>query len=274
MKTPIWEAGFELASQDHPVLPVAYGGKRPLLPNGCHGASTDPAVIALWAIRWPVSNLGLRADGRYILDLDGEPAYESLEVLERHLGPLPRTRTQRSRPGHEHRLFRLPAGVQASGSSSALDSPPGIDVRSGAGGYIVVAPSLHPSGTSYELDDRPEAELPWTWVAKIQRRHERRRSHEVRVEDLLLGQDNNYGRAALLAESEKVVRAAYPGRHEELNRSAFKCGQLVPHCLSYQTVATTLVHAAVTAHAFDPQETVRIVRCGLEAGMQFPRGPR
>ena len=270
----VWEAGLELASQDHPVLPVEFAAKRPLLPNGCHGATTDPALIALWSIRWPISNIGLRADGLYVIDLDGEAGYEALERVEHRLGRLPRTRAQKSRPFHEHRLFSLPDGVDASTSTRALGNPQGLDVRTGRGSYVVVDPSIHPSGKQYVMDEHPIIELPLEWVAVLRKRSEPRQRHEVRVRDLLLGTDTPYGMAALAGEAEKVATALPGRRHWQLNASAFRLGQLIPHKLSVQTVASQLPQVAVLAHEFDLKECSRIVNGGLAVGMRYPRRPR
>ena len=274
MTIDVWEAGLALASHGHPVLPVAHGEKRPLTRRGLHDATTDPAVIASWSIRWPVSNLGLRTDGVFVIDLDGEVGHESLERAEHQLGRLPRTRTQRSREHHEHQLFTLPDDVVLSSSTRALEDPEGLDVRTGRGSYVVVDPSVHPSGSRYELDDHPLVELPWQWIATLRRRYEPRQRHELPVELLLLGRDTAYGEAALLDESRRLATAPVGRRHWTLNATAFKCGQLVPHNLRVETIATELVHVAVTCHGFDARECSRIVNGGLDAGMRHPRRPR
>jgi Bifunctional DNA primase/polymerase, N-terminal len=272
--TSVWEAGLELASQGRPILPVAYAGKRPCTRHGLHDASTDPGTIALWSLLYPVSNLGLRTDGLYVIDLDGEAGFESLERVEHRLGRLPRTRTQESRPFHAHRLYKLPDGLEASTSTNALGSPEGLDVRAGRGSYIVVDPSLHPSGSEYRMDEHPIIDLPLEWVAVLKKRSEPRQRHELRVQDLLLGEDTPYGQAALADEARKVATAVPGRRHWQLNTSAFRLGQLVPHKLSVQTVATQLPQVAVLAHEFDLKECSRIVNAGLAVGMRYPRGPR
>jgi len=274
MTVDVWEAGLELASHGHPVLPVVYGDKRPLTRHGLHDATTNPAVIALWSIRWPISNLGLRADGLYVIDLDGEAGYESLERVEHHLGRLPRTRTQRSRPHHEHRLYALPDDVELTSSTAALANPEGLDVRTGRGSYVVVDPSIHPTGSEYRMDEHPIIDLPLEWVAVLKKRSEPRQRHEVCVRDLLFGEDTPYGMAALADEAEKVATAVPGRRHWQLNTSAFRLGQLIPHKLSVQTVASQLPQVAVLAHDFELKECSRIVNGGLAAGMRYPRRPR
>ncbi len=287
MATNVWEASQALASQG-PILPLyraengscdcgqacASPGKHPRTKRGLHEATSDPAVIAYWAQIYPVSNLGLRTDGLVVVDLDGEEGFESLARLESKLGRLPRTRVQRSRPYHEHRLFKQPPGGTLTSSTVGLGNPEGLDLRAGPGAYIVASPSLHPSGRRYESDDYPILDLPLEWVAVLRKRREPRQRHELRVQDLLFGQDTAYGRAALLGETEKLVSARLGHRHAQLNASAFRLGQLVPHYLSVQTVATQLPQVAVLAHDFDLRECSRIVNGGMAAGMQYPRKPR
>jgi len=153
-------------------------------------------------------------------------------------------------------------------------SPPGLDVRAGSRSYIVADPSVHPSGSQYVMDEYPIVDLPLEWVAVLRKRDEPRKRTEIRVRDLLLGTDTPYGLAALADEARKVATAVPGRRHWQLNASAFKCGQLVPHRLSVSTVATRLPEVAVIAHDFDLQECSRIVNGGLAAGMLYPRRPR
>ena len=94
------------------------------------------------------------------------------------------------------------------------------------------------------MDDHPIIDLPLEWVAVLKKSNEPRRRHEVRVHDLLFGEDSAYGMAALADEAEKVATALPGRRHWQLNRSAFRLGQLIPHNLWVQTVATQLPQVA------------------------------
>jgi hypothetical protein len=91
---------------------------------------------------------------------------------------------------------------------------------------------------------------------------------------LLLGEDSAYGLAALTDEAGKVATAVPGRRHWQLNCSAFRLGQLTPHRLSVETVATQLPQVAVLAHEFDLRECSRIVNAGLAVGMRYPRAQR
>ncbi|MCZ7537796.1 MAG: bifunctional DNA primase/polymerase, partial [Acidimicrobiia bacterium] len=87
-----------------------------------------------------------------------------LEALEHSHGPLPATLTARTGRGAHH-VYRLPAGAVIGCSTGRLGE--GIDIR-GDGGYVIAAPSVHPSGTVYRWDDPAleVAPLP-VWVSTL-----------------------------------------------------------------------------------------------------------
>ncbi len=139
-------------------------GKHPRLPNGVHGASSEPSQIAGWWHRWPNANVGIatgRESGVWVLDIDprngGDKTWEDLQ------GKLPRifALTASTGGGGSHLFFRYPddQGV----SNGKLGD--GIDIKAD-GGFVVAAPSIHASGKTYEwetdlklLQDAPDALL-------------------------------------------------------------------------------------------------------------------
>ena len=84
------------------------------------------------------ANIGLRCDGLCVVDVDGDPGEQSLDQLERRLGPLPLTRAQATGKGR-HMLYAAP--VELGNSTGPLGQPAGIDLRCGKRGYIVAAPA-------------------------------------------------------------------------------------------------------------------------------------
>lgn len=144
-----------------PVFPCEPGGKRPLTYNGFWDASTDPRRIEAWWRRWSGANLGVPTGERSgLLVLDVDPASggpESLVVLERSYGPLPKTTRARTGGGGVHVFFAYPAEEEVRNSVGKLG--PGLDVR-GEGGYVVVPPSR--TRADYEwLDRAPLAGVSW-----------------------------------------------------------------------------------------------------------------
>lgn len=130
------------------VFPILPGSKRPY--RGSHGvndSTTDGVRIAeLWAAH-PGASIGVDCgrSGIVAIDIDGAAGEASLAALVRAHGPLPATVEAITPGGGRHLLFRRPAGAIRS-RQGVWES---IDVRAD-GGYIVVAPSLHPSGRTYQ----------------------------------------------------------------------------------------------------------------------------
>ena len=127
--------------------------KHPLTYNGFFDATTDADEVRGWARQYRVANIGLRTGVTCdVLDLD-EGGLESLigwtkagqrdidddvaEVLHIFDGPVART-------GKGFHLYVKPTGT---GNGAKL--LPGVDWR-GDGGYVVVPPSHHVNGTTYE----------------------------------------------------------------------------------------------------------------------------
>ena len=139
-------AALWYAEHGLPVFPCKPCAKEPLTPHGFKDATTDQARIKAWWRKWPDANIGIptgAASGLLVVDVDprngGDGALN--ELRETH-GPFPDTAEQTTGGGGRHIIFRHP------------DVPipkalaPGIDLKAD-GGYIVVAPSIHPSGNPY-----------------------------------------------------------------------------------------------------------------------------
>jgi hypothetical protein len=156
-----------------PVFPLQTRGKFPMVPksaggNGHLDATTNTNQIEAWWRRWPRANIGIACDERSgLLALDVDPRNggdEELAALELEHGRLPDTIVGLTGGGGVHYIFQRPAGLTFRGKLCD-----GVDVKSS--GYIVVPPSVHPSGTPYrwEASSRPLetelAELP-AWVLR------------------------------------------------------------------------------------------------------------
>ena len=128
----------------------------------------DPAQIRAWFDYIPDCGIGLvqgRAAGTIVLDFDGDLGHQTLAELEAK--GLPMTTRQITPGGGVHVLLRHPGGRVV----TRIKVLPGMDVR-GDGGFIVAAPSVHPSGRFYAWDvdnhpdDIPVADCP-TWLVGI-----------------------------------------------------------------------------------------------------------
>jgi hypothetical protein len=279
-------AALELAAAGHPVLPLhtptSYGcscgrlecsrvGKHPRASYGLKSASTDPDLIEFWWHGQPTANIGMRCDGLVVFDLDGPSGRRSLERLEWELGELPASRGQRSGRG-EHRFYATPPGVVSIGNSvHTLGDPPGLDLRAGARGYVVTAPSLHKTGSRYRwLDpEAPFSPLPQAWLERL-----------LELPSLLPamrgcpvrgGESTRYGLVALGRELRKIQNAQQGSRNNTLNRSVFKLAQLA----AGGEVALELVEARAreAAHeiGLDWLEVDLTIASALNAGWAYPR---
>ena len=84
-------------------------------------------------------------------------------LIEEH-GDLPETKRAATGNG-SHEVYQYPEGVEIRSTAGKLGE--GLDVR-GEGGYIVVAPSLHPNGRRYRwLNQGEPAELPGAFIDLI-----------------------------------------------------------------------------------------------------------
>ena len=125
-------------------------GKHPRPIHGVKEASTDEKVIRQWWRVWPDANIGVATgSGLAVVDFDRleDPAWshEVRSLLNE------KTRTVRTSRGRHVWLM--------------TDSPvrsktywPGVDIKSD-GGYVIVPPSKHVSGISYEWESEPDADI-------------------------------------------------------------------------------------------------------------------
>lgn len=148
-------------------------GKHPIGKAWQKAASTSPDAVRDARRARPTANIGLAMGGPERLvavDIDGEAGRASWAALEEAAGQAaPLTLTSRSGrvDGGEHRLFRVPEHLDMKRlGNRASFRHAGIDTRID-GGQIVVAPSLHASGSRYAWTVRaPIAELPeWLFEA-------------------------------------------------------------------------------------------------------------
>jgi hypothetical protein len=129
------------------VFPLWPGTKKPRTAHGYKDASVDPFVITGWWGSEPELNIAVAtgaASGVFVVDIDDIDAEGELRNLEARNGTLPSTVESITGRGR-HIWFRHP-GVPIKNTASVIASK--IDSR-GDGGFVVVPPSLHPSGKRY-----------------------------------------------------------------------------------------------------------------------------
>jgi hypothetical protein len=141
-------AALRLAQRGLAVFPCQPRDKTPATAHGLKDATTDPGVITQWWKQEPCFNIAVATGAVsriFAIDIDGLDAEFELRKLEAEHGELPssvETITARGR----HIYFKWPDRPVRNSASKVA---PGIDVR-GDGGYVLVPPSVHPTGRRYE----------------------------------------------------------------------------------------------------------------------------
>ncbi len=146
---PYMDAALRYAALGLPVFPCAPAQKTPVTPHGFHDATTDEATIRAWWRDNPRANVAIptgAAAGAIVIDIDPRHGGETgLDELEARHGKLPETATSFTGGGGRHLFLQHPGGyVRCTQGELAA----GVDVK-GDGGYVVMPPSAHPSGTVY-----------------------------------------------------------------------------------------------------------------------------
>ncbi|AWK74268.1 hypothetical protein CBI38_24650 [Rhodococcus oxybenzonivorans] len=172
---PMVAHALSYARSGIPVFPGE--DKTPLTPNGFKAATTDADMVRDYWGRFPDANvLGCPPVGTVLVDLDrarakpGEVLTDEMKKdrsglirmvnLQNQYGRLPATRCARTGGNGLHIWF----GCEGPFVAKPF---PGIDIKVGATGYVVLPPSLHASGRRYEwLSTAPIARCP-RWLRDL-----------------------------------------------------------------------------------------------------------
>lgn len=143
------KAALEYARRGWWIFPLEDRGKRPRIDQGFRAASNDLSLVKEWWQRWPEANIGCwpGKSGFVVVDVDGPEG----EVSAQRLGLLaePTLEVQTGREGGgRHRWYRHPG--PHIGNAVLADH---LDLR-GDAGYVVLPPSVHPSGRLYRWEGK------------------------------------------------------------------------------------------------------------------------
>lgn len=262
------------------VFPLRERDKVPATANGCKDASADPVAIEeMWGDR--EYNVGLAtggASGVWVFDVDGDPPKgggltgpEALAILEERHGPLPPTLTVRTGNGAHyyfemppHREVRNRARVTIDGQRASLDTR-------GDGGYVVLPPSIHPSGRKYEwgrdftgIAQAPEWLLEVLYPPKPEPAPRLPPTTAATLEDVATG-------AEVLQLAAQRIITCTGSRHDAIYRESAVIGELVGGGCIDREVATVALVAAGMEAGKPEVEVRRTVRDGLARGERSPR---
>ncbi|MCE5237147.1 phage/plasmid primase, P4 family [bacterium] len=141
------ETALAYAARGWPVFPLRPRAKRPQNEHGVTEATTDPAQIRAWWGKWSLANVGIACgptSGLLVLDVDDEEGRSSLAGK-----PMPATlAVETGRPGGGTHFYFAHPPFPVRNDSRGEAVGPGLHVKA-AGGYVVAAGSIHPTGAEY-----------------------------------------------------------------------------------------------------------------------------
>lgn len=120
-------------------------GKHPRTINGVKDATIDANQLKEWWTKWPNASIGMATgakSGVSVVDLDGLEGIASGQKLKL-------SSVITSLTGNGKQLFYADSEGKLSNSVRKLSA--GMDTR-GTGGYIILPPSIHPSGKTYRWE--------------------------------------------------------------------------------------------------------------------------
>jgi hypothetical protein len=264
--SPLLDAALSYAARGWHVLPLKPRAKTPLTRHGLKDASTDENQIREWWGRWPRANIGIACgpSGLAVVDVDvrsgGNIGFESLFAAE----PETLNAFTGSGDGSRHWYF-------AANGESCRVLAPGLDLK-GDGGYVVVPPSIHPSGEPYRWeassgpDDARLAQLPPTL------RSDARKPAAAPIPDVITSGERNTVLTSLAGSmrrrgaSQTAIRAAL---HEE---NASRCAPPLPDAEVDAIAASVARYAPADACGDEPHpETVSPVTDPADEEKPWPR---
>lgn len=266
------------------LFPVEPNDKRPIRTGGINPnngepyrlrwgqcATNDPIILRRWWKQWPDANIGLacKPSGLVIIDADVEGLESWIQFSADNT--LPDTVTQNTPSGGCHIIFRAVEGV----TIGNRDLMKGVNVRGikGDGGYVVIAPSIHPNGKIYtwsyglgpsEIEIAP---LPAALIEALKPKPIIIQETPMPIREAV---GNTYReRYAQRHFDFKLhdVREAQNGhKHNALNTAAFALGQFAGAGLLTESEVRQALLSAATSNGIKDTEADRVIHDGLIAG--------
>jgi hypothetical protein len=263
MRSPTLAAAAAMyARAGWPVFPIRPREKRPLTAHGLKDATCDADQVEAWWRAEPRANVAIRTGtapdgaGLVVLDVDGPEGEAALTAL----GELVQTLEQRTGSGVGRQLLYALAPDQR-GLQSAKRLGPGLDTR-GEGGYVLLPPSVHPSGGLYAWSRLVDPAPPPDFLID--------RPREVRLPARRAGGWTSDAPADLLRLCRFIAGRAPGARNDGLNWAAYRAGQLVgAGAIDRVTAEQELARAAAAAFGGEALagEIENTIRSGLNAGI-------
>lgn len=317
------DAALAYAARGWPVFPCSSQTKAPLVGNdidpatgkkiprtgGAKKATTDPAHIRTWWLKWPRALIGVATGFQRLFVVDFDPRVDeatgevwTLERLKAELEAqmgcaVPPSLTSVTQSGGVHIWLEWPDdGGPAITNRGNL--PLHVDVR-GEGGYVIAPPSVMASGRDYHWLRRdgerhdplrtPIAQAPAALVAILRERGPGkgkrqldgaaeteapppRRPMRPPSDDPQEAAQRKWALAALDREIASLSRARQGERGAELNRIGFTLGQLVGAEVLSEAMAIAGLIEASTANGLTGTDGLDQVRSNAERAVRDGRG--
>ena len=262
-----------------PVMPLE---KRPLgtlVPRGVKDATDNIEIIRSWWVSNPMANIGLPCgsiNNILVIDIDGPNGEEALNSLEKTHGELPRTIEQTTGKGR-HLLFEMPSGRIKNRVKIDTD----IDIRSD-GGYIVITPSIHPSGDQYQWKEGHKpyqikpATLPDAWIEYLCESKDC--TNSVKTLPVFIPKSSTgstrWGEKRLVENCHDVSKTGQGGRNNALNLAAYRVGQAIASGhIDDQSARSELLKAALSC-GLKETESIKTIDSGIKNGLSTPVMPK
>lgn len=268
------------ARRGWPIFPLVPGDKIPLIRGGrgCLDATVDADRVSAWWGDAPEAGIGLHCGpgaGCWVLDVDaGKPGEALIATLAERYG-WPETLQAATGGGGRHYFWRYPEGRRIKnrvGIRQGGARVEGIDVRS-EGGYVVLAPSGHPSGGQYAWANRAPIEPAPDWLLDLVAPPEPVARAYVPPPPTERDRERRYCEAALSRACERIA-GLREGRREALRNESFTIGGWVgAGLLDRGRAESELLAAAEACGATQRHDCPRVVAYGLDTGAARPRRP-
>jgi hypothetical protein len=277
---------IEYATRYHwAMFPVEPRDKRPMPTGGLKDngepyrlrwgqcATSEIETLKRFWRQWPNANIGLacKQSGLVIIDADTEGLQAWIIFCADN--SLPETVTANTPSGGCHVIYRSVEGVTI-GNRDLMN---GVNVRGikGDGGYVVIAPSIHPNGKTYswayglgpsEIEIAP---LPAPLIEALKPRQVVIQETPMPIREAVGNTyRERYAQRHFDFKLNDVRNAQNGHKHNALNIAAFALGQFVGNNLLSEGEVKQALLSAATGNGIKDTEADRVINDGLSSGIR------
>lgn len=264
----IWAKAY--AKAGWPVFPVGTD-KKPMTKHGFEDATVHEGLIDEHWRQHPDANVALGIpEGLVVLDFDPRNGAPSPSVFQWGVSP---PMTVRTPSGGCHLYFTVPRGVELVGKWM-----PGIDVKAGGKGYVLLPPSRTDAGEyawefgGFVVREGWPPPLPqWILTALTKRELSLDFASATTTSEATFPWDlgTRYGQFGLEQQLGFLSMAQNGERNNRLNRVGYRVGQLVAGGELKEAALHEVARVAEWV-GLDKDEIVITLRSAYEAGLRKP----